>query len=364
MFTYPKDYKESKNDLNNQIKQLKKDGYHIFTSKHPIIDDLSIDKVIIKAKKETKNRIILSIGLHGIEGYVGHSCLMTFLNEYLGQLNDNTEVVLYHALNPFGMNNFRRTNENNVDLNRNFTKNNFTSENENYKKLEKFFTPQKYKGKKTANLGFYSTLAKSIAKFGTTALKEATLLGQKSLSNGIYYSGETYQNSSKYILDEIKSNTTEIGKVVWIDLHTGYGPRYQMSIVNSQYEKTSTKELVEHFDYPLILGLGKEDFYDIDGDMLEMIYQINNKNKKPCDLFATCFEFGTLGKSTPKTIESLKAMIFENSSHFIKQSSSFNKYSQTLIREQFLPSEEKWRQKAYLDFKQAIGGILNYKNLI
>ncbi len=364
MFHYAKDYQTSKDQLYAKVKELKKQGYTVFTSKHPIIDDLSIDKITIKAKSETKNRLIFNIGLHGIEGYVGHSCIMTFIDEFLPTIKDDTEIILYHPLNPFGMANYRRTNENNVDLNRNFTTNNFTSENPGYDKVQDFFKPKKYSGIKRANLSYYASLTKLITKYGTKALKEATLLGQKVLPEGIYYSSDEHQNSTKYILDESKKNLTDIDQVVWIDLHTGYGPRFQMSIVNSRFEKDSTKEIIENIGYPLVLGLNAEDFYEIDGDMIEMIYTINNKMKKPTNLYATCFEFGTLGEPTLKTIESLKAMIFENSSYFIEQNPKFKKYTDELIKEQFLPSAIEWRNKSYHDFKQALTGILKYKKLV
>ena len=151
---------------------------------------------------------------------------------------------------------------------------------------------------------------------------------------------------------------------MWIDLHTGYGPRYQMSIVNSKYEKESTKDMITNINYPLILGLNADDFYEIDGDMIEMIYRINEESSSPTNLYATCFEFGTLGDSTLNTIESLKAIMFENSNFFKEQSKRFNTYSQKLIKEQFLPSSIEWKKKSHADFKRAIEGILTYKKLI
>ncbi len=287
-----------------------------------------------------------------------------FFRDLLPSLKPNTEIVIYHGVNPFGMKNFRRTNENNIDLNRNFTKNNFQNTNEGYDLLKAFFTPKRYRNKITANLGYYTTLISLVKQHGVAALKDATLRGQKILKEGLYYSGDTIQPSTAYILSELNNNTfKEIDNVVWIDLHTGYGPRYQMSIVNSKYEKTSTKEMINQLDYPLILGMNVEDFYEIDGDMLEKIYDIYHKQNADCSLFATCFEFGTIGKSLLNTVSSLKAMVFENSAYFENQTQNFNKYALKLIKEQFLPSAEKWRIKAEKDFLKAMQGIITYKKL-
>jgi hypothetical protein len=364
MLKYAKNYEDSKTQLLSKIVELEAKGYQVSREIYNVIDNLNIDKITIQSKLPTKNRLIFNIGLHGIEGYVGHACLMTFIDEYLDSLKEDTEVILYHPLNPFGMSNFRRNNENNVDLNRNFTTNNFSSENPGYDKAKSFFEPKTYKSKFTANLSFYSSLIGLIIKMGTSVVKEATLLGQKISKTGIYFSSNTHQKSTIYIMEQAKQNLKEIEQVVWIDLHTGYGPRYQMSIVNSKYEKTSTKDIISNIDYPLVLGLNADDFYEIDGDMIEMIYRINEESNNPTNLYATCFEFGTLGEKTFETIESLKAIMFENSNFFNKQSSLFNEYSRKLIKEQFLPSASEWKKKAHVDFKRAMEGILKYKHLI
>ena len=364
MFIYPKDYDESKEQLRLKITNLKNEGYDIVASSHEIALGLSIDKVIIKSKTKVKNRLVIDSGLHGIEGYVGHACLMTFLEEYLSLISPDTEIVLYHPLNPFGMKYYRRNNENNVDLNRNFSANQFSSENPGFEKAISFFKPKKYSGITRANLSFYMSVIKMISKFGTSTLKEATLLGQKVANDAIYYSDTKYQNSTTYVLKEIEKNFEDIKQVVWLDLHTGYGPRYEMSIVNSKQEKENNLEFSKNINYPRVLGLNADDFYEIDGDMIEMLYSINNKTEKPVSLYATCFEFGTLGESILKSIKSLKAMLFENSAYFIPQNQRFNVYTDHLIKEQFLPSEAKWKLKAYADFKQSLDGILKYKKII
>jgi len=155
----------------------------------------------------------------------------------------------------------------------------------------------------------------------------------------------------------------DVNNVVWIDLHTGYGPRYQMSIVNSKHEKTSTKDMIKEINYPLILGLNAEEFYEVEGDMLEITYDSHKINREKCKLYATCFEFGTLGESITNSISSLKALVFENNTYFEEQTPKFKEFSLKLIKEQFLPSSKKWRKKAELDFIQAMKGIIQYKEI-
>ena len=363
MLTYPKDYEDSKIQLKTKLEELISEGYQINASNYKITEDLSIDKVIIKSKEKTSNRLILDTGLHGIEGFVGHACVMVFLDEILKTLRKNTEVIIYHTLNPFGMKNYRRNNENNVDLNRNFSSNHFSSNNPGFDQATSFFRPKKYSGIKRSNIAYYYNVIKLILKYGVSTLKEATLLGQKTAHDAIYYSGIEYQSPTNYILKEMQTNFIDINQVVWIDLHTGYGPRYEMSIVNSKQEKENNLEMSSNINYPRVLGLNPQDFYDIDGDMIEMMYYLNEKKERPIQLYGTCFEFGTFGDSLLNSLKSLKAMIFENSSYFISQKTNMNTYIKNLIKEQFMPSESKWKQKAYMDFKLAISGIIQYKKL-
>lgn len=360
MFKYCGNYSELKSDLKLELSKLKGKGYHILTKKYPITKDYEIDKIIIKSKLEMKNRLVFSLGLHGIEGYVGHASLVCFFNELLPQISDKTEVIIYHGLNPFGMANFRRTNENNVDLNRNFSKNNFSSQNPGYSLVQSFFSPKIYKSSNNANIAFYTSLAPLMAKHGIKTLKDATLIGQKHVKDGLYYSGTSYEKSTMFVIDEVHKIFDDASRVIWIDIHSGYGPRYQMSIVNSKYEKDITKDMIDHINYPRILGLEKDDFYDVDGDMIEMIYKIHSERTDKCTLYATCFEYGTLGSSTKNTLSSLKAMLFENSNYHFIQTPKFQEYAKNLFKEQFMPSEEKWRIKAEQDFLVATKGIMKH----
>ena len=57
-------------------------------------------------------------GTHGIEGYAGSAIQLAHL--FMRQQKEShPTLVLVHAVNPHGMAHFRRTNEHNVDLNRN-----------------------------------------------------------------------------------------------------------------------------------------------------------------------------------------------------------------------------------------------------
>ena len=99
------------------------------------VEDLSIDVGVIKLAVEGKSKgaLLHLSGVHGVEGFAGSSIQLALL-EHMRQhaslyplttsdKNHHDEgegelkVIFVHTVNPFGMANRRRVNENNVDLN-------------------------------------------------------------------------------------------------------------------------------------------------------------------------------------------------------------------------------------------------------
>lgn len=363
MFSILSNYKTANNVLLAKINKLKKKGYTILQQKH-VLDDLhTIDKITIRSKKKTKQRLVLSSGLHGVEGYVGHAAIHSFLDSLLGTVHNNTEIVIYPTLNPYGMDTHQRTNIHNVDLNRNFSKNDFSSKNNKYLEVKEFVTPTEFKNTITMNSSFYFELGKLMKRNGVKFLNEAFLMGQNYQQNGIYYTGTTYEPETIYIMNQFKSFMKTKTPLVWIDIHSGYGPKDQMSIINSQYEIDVTKQMIEKCDYPLILGINDDDIYDTDGDIIEKLYEIRNDKYSKVDFYATTFEFGTLGLGSVKSIESLKALIARNHVRYIQENANLSDYAVKLMKKQFAPKGEKWRRKADQDFLQAMNEIIKFKKL-
>jgi hypothetical protein len=119
---FPDSYETSRARFIRDVELLRPKWHSSRLESYPLKTDpsLSIDYAWAEPRKK-ENLIIISTGLHGIEGYVGSGILKIFMDEFAPRLNiENTGVLLVHAINPWGMKNHRRVNENNVDLNRNF----------------------------------------------------------------------------------------------------------------------------------------------------------------------------------------------------------------------------------------------------
>src|SRR5262245_27976012 len=87
----------------------------------PNSEALTIDITTSGDAKPT-SALILSSGVHGVEGLFGSAIQLGFLEKFMPNWRrpKGAAIVLIHAINPFGFAWQRRFNEDNVDLNRNF----------------------------------------------------------------------------------------------------------------------------------------------------------------------------------------------------------------------------------------------------
>ncbi len=74
------------------------------------------------ATADADRLFIISSGTHGPEGFSGSACQLALLNDELSRRASERGIalLLIHAVNPFGFSHLKRTNEDNIDLNRNF----------------------------------------------------------------------------------------------------------------------------------------------------------------------------------------------------------------------------------------------------
>ena len=154
----------------------------------------------------------------------------------------------------------------------------------------------------------------------------------------------------------------EYENIVHVDIHSGYGPRYNMVIFNSVQDPTTEAEAKEMFGYDYIIATDSEDFYETFGDTTDYFYRLAKSKDTDKSLYSTCFEFGTIGDSFFDSILSLKYTVDENRQHW---NPSYSKITTEVIKqnyyELFYPTETEWRQKTIVDFKDAMFGVLDAK---
>ena len=331
-------------------------------------DDLYIDKVYLPSSGERTNLILLTTGVHGMEGYIGSVMLDVFFEEIYPTLDtENTGILIVANVNPYGMKYMRRYNENNVDLNRNFIEDweNFDrASNTEYPKVDKFLQPEGKMGNAFWHeVGFYLSLAKEAIFTGADTISDALLTGQYEYPEGVYYGGDGDEKSTAYLKGVFRECLdSEYENIVHVDIHSGYGPRYNMVIFNSVQDETTEAEACDMFGYDYIIAVDSEEFYPTFGDTTDYFYRLKNGMESDKDLYSTCFEFGTIGDSFFDSILSLKYTVDENRQHWYPTD---NEITEAVVRENyyelFYPTETEWREKTILDFKDAMFGVLGAK---
>lgn len=364
------EYEEVRGHLKESVDKLLKEGYKVEFESYAVDeeDDLYIDSIYLPSSKEQTNLIVLTTGVHGMEGYIGSVMLDVFWEEVYPDVDkENTGVLIVANVNPYGMKYHRRYNENNVDLNRNFILDwdNFDmSVNKDYPKVEGFLGPKtKMTNILLHEIQFYGALIGQIITNGADTISNALLGGQYEYAEGVYYGGNGDEKSTTYLKDVFeKTLESPYENIVHIDIHSGYGPRYNMVIFNSAYDEITEAETKELFNYDNIIAYDSEAFYPTTGDTTDFYYRLKDKMGTDTELFSTCFEFGTIGDGFLDSVISMKYTIEENQNHWNKSNSSItNEIIKERYYELFYPTEKEWREKTVEDFAKACKGVLDAK---
>jgi len=146
---FPSDYTSAVQKFKDNIAELKGINSQVISGSIAIpsnIDsDLEIQYLNIPAKRPNADLIVLTSGIHGAEAYAGSAIQQMFLKEILPLADlDKIGFLIIHSINPFGFKHFRRVDEYNIDLNRNFPANDnlYSMDNQGYDALASLLEPQ------------------------------------------------------------------------------------------------------------------------------------------------------------------------------------------------------------------------------
>jgi hypothetical protein len=186
-------------------------------------EDLSIDIAYVGAI-DARQLVILSSGTHGPEGFCGSACQVAALHDddLAARLaRSDVALLLIHAVNPYGFSHMQRTNQDNVDLNRNHIDfDRPLPRNDAYPEVDALLLPQSWPPSRQDE----QALANYVARHGLNAYQRTVSGGQYTMGNGMFYggSGPTWNNlTMRSILRKYAANAMHIA---WIDVHTGLGP--------------------------------------------------------------------------------------------------------------------------------------------
>lgn len=364
MPTIPDSYESSRTRFRARLDLLRQlwPDCRLTSIPQPWEADLTTDVLQADSSANRDRLIVLSTGLHGIEGYLGSAALELFFEEYLRRLDSQTTgLLLIHAINPWGMKHWRRVNPENVDLNRNFIDDDFSSLrhfNADYPALSPFLNPQRSLGNLGAEkIRFAVQTVQKLLTFGPRRIREASLMGQYHFKEGIYFGGAALQPETKGMMELYRSAFGGYRQIIHLDMHTGYGPRDQMTLVTSPHEKMTAAEIITRYGVPRVAAANPDEFYTMKGDMTDWEYQLVQKEFPDADFFGAACEFGTFGEAILAGARSLRITIFKNQINQHGASTKTAAWVENEYRELYLPSEAAWFQKAMSDARQTFDGF-------
>lgn len=304
--------------------------------------------------------LVISSGIHGIEGYVGSSVQRWVMDVLAPKQKLGRDVLLIHSLNPWGMRNKRRVNENNIDLNRNFATEPglYQQKNDDYIKNDSFLNPTA-----KVDLGFFSRIVffnkaiQQILAFSLEPLRKAILLGQYTHEKGLYFGGHESTELQRHFDDLLNNELSAYHKITWIDLHTGYGEKGRLHILANDSKSEAGKKLKVLFPKHKIDFGDEKNFYKTKGDIATYL---ELKSTKEQEIQPAVFEYGTLdSQKVLGSIESLRRMVLENQGfHNGYADVDSQKEANELFQEMFFPHDEVWKQSILRQTKDLLAPLL------
>ena len=311
-------------------------------------EDLTIDALHLppSGAPEDAPLLILSSGLHGVEGFAGAAFQRLVLDSLLDDFPE-CGVLLLHALNPFGFQHRRRVTEENIDLNRNFDVSDrlFATENGGYRKLAGVLGPgQAVSASDLDPLAFMRAAAEWSQRFSPRELREAVVRGQYEYADGIYFGGHGFAEQRGLIEPLLKSTMEPYREVLAVDLHTGFGARGVVHLFpDVRPEDTATRgRILELFAGHRIDWSDADDFYTTTGEFVSYIGMLARAEQVFTPMI---FEYGTMDSHLPEGgLLAVHNMILENQGMQRGYASDAVRAEvEARFLEMFLPADPDWR---------------------
>lgn len=317
--------------------------------------DLTVDYAYL-LRSQSKKLLIVVSGNHGPEGYSGATAQELLMKSYVPALEEaGIDVVLIHALNPFGYKFNQRTDEDNVNLNRNFgtEEKMFAEENANYERFREVLEPHEYVTSSTSFLLRLKLIWELIKSgFNTKDFAQGMNAGQYQSQPGLSFGGFKFQPQVQFVENLLKPILPQYQEILFLDMHTGLGEKNTLHIMPAEnISDYALKRSQDIFDFDSVkdqiqFTSGRDKgFYTTKGGLIEFILALTSEK---ANVMSFVFEFGTVGKNILAQMNSAILLILQNQArHYKCQDPALCEKIQQDFTEHFNPSSEEWR-KQYL----------------
>jgi hypothetical protein len=229
----------------------------------------------------------------------------------------------------------RRTNENNVDLNRNFLVDGeaFSGAPELYRRLDALINPPSLPGSD----GFRVRAPAFALSHGFHRVKQAIAEGQYDYPRGLFYGGAELQEGPRLYCDWLREHVSFAEYVFALDLHTGLGRRGTDTVVaEAAYAATAAAALGPALGRTLIDPEQPSVAYTVRGSYGSALPHVLPRSRID-------FVLQEIGTCPPLAV--LHALREENRWHFYGDGSIVHPAKEKL-REALCPAAPDWRKKA------------------
>jgi hypothetical protein len=221
---------------------------------------------------DAERALVTISGTHGVEGFFGSATQIEWLHRVKAvPLEEGVAALHIHAINPYGFAWLRRTNEDNVDINRNWV--NFDAAlpaNPMYGELADDLCPLDWSAETQALTG--ARLQVWIQRHNLAMFQKAVSSGQWAHPDGLFYGGTSPSWSRRVLTEILTSKLRRASRVCFLDFHTGLGPfGYAEPIVGVPRDDTGFARARSW------IGAGAKSLYgesvaaEINGDILSAI---------------------------------------------------------------------------------------------
>lgn len=335
---FPTDYENSRLRFVNAATQAgaatERHAVPVADADGKAVNDLSIDVATIG---QGSDLLIVSSGLHGVEGFFGAAVQLALLAQYR-QSQVPYRLMLIHAMNPWGYRHLRRVDEGNIDLNRNFPNALYTGAPAGYHRLNGLLNPAGV----SRNADFFTVKAlANIARFGMPALKEAVASGQYEYPRGLFFGGNQISHTAQVLQAILHNAVTTAERIFHVDIHTGLGKYGQCKLlVPGSDEGSIARWCQESFPHHRFEAHapGGGTAYPVNGMLGDWL--LTTVNDRPYHFIGA--EVGTYSP-----LRVLGALRRENACHFYGQNNATEfARSKQLLLEHFCPANMTWRRQS------------------
>ncbi|MEE8130449.1 MAG: M14 family metallopeptidase [Vicinamibacterales bacterium] len=300
--------------------------------------DLTIDVATVGSRKPSRT-VVVSSGVHGVEGFFGSAIQLAWLSCQTAGAPPPVDgaVVLVHAVNPYGFARLRRTNEHNVDLNRNFLDSDkaYAGAPDGYAALDPFLNPasppspfEPYRLKALWQIG----------RHGLPALKAAGAGGQYRFPRGLFFGGHGPTPATQIMRQRLAGWLGGAPRAVCIDLHSGLGSYGQYRLLLEESPQSPNVDWYRDTFGPAVVeaasgGVGTA--YEASGTLGG--WAMRSLGGARCRFVNA--EFGT-----HPLVRVLGALRAENRAHFFgRPGTAAHRRATAELLECFCPRSDRWR---------------------